>query len=359
MKMELIYAKYSNNRRKKFQIKTAIYKELDKKIVNKVAIYDEGIEHLKNIEQNYISLCNEYKNCKINQCMKREKNSLSFKYEEGITFDKLLLKLLEYNELEKFIDKLFWYKELLKDFSFKKLDKFYFTKEFKNIFGDEYDKGLQNYDTLKVSNIDMNFDNIVMDDDKITIIDYEWVYTFPIPIDYIIYRAILTFYNSNYNFIKNKISFNEILRIMNIEEFSEIYGEKIHKTFQYYVLAEKENMPKDYMSNYEKKIVDMRDLDGCIRCIENAENFTAWIDELNKQIKAKEDYIEERNKQLIGSQEYIDILQQQLTGLKEYVKILKQQQINNLQQYAENLKKQQLELDYKIAMLQGELTNET
>ena len=47
----------------------------------------------------------------------------------------------------------------------------------------------------KEMNIDMSFDNIITDqtDNKYKIIDYEWVFPFPIPVKFVIYRAVVCF----------------------------------------------------------------------------------------------------------------------------------------------------------------------
>lgn len=47
----------------------------------------------------------------------------------------------------------------------------------------------------KEMNIDMSFDNIIKDqtDSKYKIIDYEWVFSFPIPVKFVIYRAVSAF----------------------------------------------------------------------------------------------------------------------------------------------------------------------
>ena len=44
---------------------------------------------------------------------------------------------------------------------------------------------------LGVTNLDLNFDNVFIDGDIYRIADYEWVMPFPVPLDFMLYRALL------------------------------------------------------------------------------------------------------------------------------------------------------------------------
>ena len=65
---------------------------------------------------------------------------------------------------------------------------FYKTPEFVKVFGNVSQEG-----TLScsgISNIDLVPANILIDNDRISVIDYEWTFRFPIPGNFIIYRMI-------------------------------------------------------------------------------------------------------------------------------------------------------------------------
>lgn len=47
---------------------------------------------------------------------------------------------------------------------------------------------------LKITDIDMLFDNIIVKDNNWTVIDYEWSFQFPIPVKFVIYRTLAYWY---------------------------------------------------------------------------------------------------------------------------------------------------------------------
>lgn len=367
--MDLIYVKYSNNRKREFQLKTAFYKDNDFIRVEKRNIYEEGKEHILNIEKNYYKMIGQYKNFIINKCL-IEDEIINSEYEEGTNFNKLLLNKVNNNDIQGFNNDLMWFKSLIMDFSEENLIDFYYTPEFIEIFG-EYGQEFEKFKSLKISNLDFNFSNILINGERVKLIDYEWVFEFPIPIDFIIYRAITNFYFENYSILKNKVKLEEIVELMGIEVFLEKYSQDMFNKFDMYIKGSTFNNPKDIFHKYVKESFDFRQLDVCIKIITNESNQNRWIEdlniqitnkesyvkELNSQLEAKENYISELNKQVSSSQEYIKVLEQQLNGLREYVEILKEQQLNSLKEYAEILKKQQIDLDNKIVVLRNSLNN--
>lgn len=367
--MDLIYVKYSNNRKREFQLKTALYKDNDFIRVEKRSIYKEGKKHILNIEKNYYKMICQYKNFIINKCLV-EDEIINSEYEDGNNFNKLLLNKLNSNDIQGFTSDLMWFKSLIMDFSEENLIDFYYTPEFIEIFG-VYGQAFQKFKSLKISNVDFNFSNILINEERVKLIDYEWVFEFPIPIDFIIYRAITNFYFENYNMIKNKVKLKSIVDLMDIGVFVEKYSEDMVSKFDVYIKGGGSNKPNHIFKQYIKESYDFKQLDNCIEVITNEISKNRWIDdlniqisakesyikELNSQVEAKENYINELNKQVTSSQEYIKVLEQQLNGMEEYVKILKQQQLSGLQEYAEILNKQQRDLNNKIAMLQNNLNN--
>lgn len=64
------------------------------------------------------------------------------------------------------------------------------TEKFKEVFGDvTLPDGLM---AREYSNIDLIFENVILGD-KYTIIDYEWSFGFPVPVEYIMFRSVFTF----------------------------------------------------------------------------------------------------------------------------------------------------------------------
>ena len=88
---------------------------------------------------------------------------------------------------------------------YEKTEEFQMTADFRDIFGEpDLPAGLP---AAKNADIDLIFQNILEQDGLWHVIDYEWTFPFPIPIKYILYRAIF-FYAHQNEFRKSRL-FNE------------------------------------------------------------------------------------------------------------------------------------------------------
>lgn len=65
------------------------------------------------------------------------------------------------------------------------------TDAYRKIFGDVSVSGAAK--SLQASNLDMTLGNLILQDDKIYCIDYEWVFDFPIPLDFLKVRCFEVF----------------------------------------------------------------------------------------------------------------------------------------------------------------------
>lgn len=64
------------------------------------------------------------------------------------------------------------------------------TEAFYKIFGRMQDKNKMSFDCIKTGLLDLNLDNIIVSKKNYYLIDYEWTFKFPIPIKYILFRAL-------------------------------------------------------------------------------------------------------------------------------------------------------------------------
>jgi len=202
--MKLLFTKYSRDRKDEYKIKTCIYEDdYGKKIVTKEALSESAKNHIKNIYNNYFLLQKFYKNLKVNKPEIRD-GMLLLEYEDGNTLSHLLLEAIKNNDKERIYEILDLYKNIIIGFDENNHIDFYYTNEFNKNFGENI-RGLEGCKSLKVSNLDLNLDNIIIDKNKIVIVDYEWVCTYPIPIEFILYRNIMVFYNFNHDIINDDI----------------------------------------------------------------------------------------------------------------------------------------------------------
>lgn len=246
----VIYSKYSNERNRRFQIRTDIIKNEEIRYVQKIALTQTSYKHLNNMYENYLIMTKNFyldESVEIVKCTKVRDNILKFDYVEGCTLSQKISSLIENDRYDLAIDVVKDFKEKIENINY--ISEFEITDDFINIFGEiELPKGLK---ASSLSNIDVIFSNIILNDEKWYFIDYEWIFNFKIPINFILYRALF-----DYN-VHNDMKFNEnIYNLLGITDFEIILYHKMEYNFQRYVCSE----PRlDSFYNLMKKKVHYRD----------------------------------------------------------------------------------------------------
>lgn len=230
--MNKLFIKYSRDRKIQYQIKTEIRKHQDITEVAKSAIYPQGKKHLEGMFSNYQILKEKYTSMNVATCEKKEEE-LIFEYIKGETLDSLLIeqvsnKKVFFQLMEKYlrcVDEL------------ETID-FIATKEAEDIFGDSIYQ-INGIKACKIANIDLVFDNVIVHDDIMTIIDYEWVFNFPIPKEFIIYRAIVQFFFRNEGKLDNYINLDELFEYAKIDKTRLSIYDRMNDSFYRYVFIDK------------------------------------------------------------------------------------------------------------------------
>ena len=186
--MKTVYAKFSNERDRRFDIRTEITNtEFGKKTVRKYPETAEATGHINDLDRIYKGLSELYKDTgiSVNRC-KAEKDYAEFEFLEGITLEEKLDTLLEKGETEQLETLLFTYIDVVKKIHEK--EAFHKTEEFVQVFGDVQLK--PELKSAVLSNIDFVPANIILEQKKVSVIDYEWTFFFPVPSQFIVYRMI-------------------------------------------------------------------------------------------------------------------------------------------------------------------------
>ena len=119
-------------------------------------------------------------------------NSLYYDFLKEKSYEILILEAVENNDKDRFFKLLEDAHDALFYNSFE-TDK-YATEEFLEIFKEKSDI---KFHCHQISNIDLIFSNIFLIDGEFVAIDYEWIYDFPIPLEFIFYKIIsYHFYSS-------------------------------------------------------------------------------------------------------------------------------------------------------------------
>lgn len=189
--METIYFRSAMLRKKEFQLKTRIVREGGRAYVIKEAIYPEGIRHIASTYANTEQVKALYEENMVCEAEYRDEK-LIVPFYNGRTLKQELEQCLKEGNEQGFCSLMYLWKQLVsgKD---ENSCQFYRTDGFAKIFGEVPE--LLGKKATAVSNVDCTCDNIFMlEGGQIKILDYEWVYAFPIPVDFVWYRVLRLFH---------------------------------------------------------------------------------------------------------------------------------------------------------------------
>ncbi|MCR5474888.1 MAG: class I SAM-dependent methyltransferase [Lachnospiraceae bacterium] len=203
-----IYAKYSNERSEDFRVCTLISRtsDADKEVV-KTALSTHANPHIDHLSESLSDLVDLFGDtglvpvgCRLVRGVERTmfagtsskaKDSVIFDYASGTTLEDHLNRLEDaedYEAIEEVID--IYCRKL---YGCRNITEFRRSSGFDTVFGKREFK--KKYKAVSNCDLDMIFSNIVLDGDdpkegKWTVLDYEWVFDFQIPIQFVIFRAI-------------------------------------------------------------------------------------------------------------------------------------------------------------------------
>lgn len=237
------YVKYSNDRAGKYEMSTQIIETSSGKVVRKKALNEQAREHIQNMARFSRLLQERYEGSGllINPCSVAENGEYAeFPFEKGTTLEELLDECLEREDMEEFYRLFDRYLELIS-------------------YGEE--KEIADYDLI--------FANILVDEERWTVIDYEWSMEKQISTREIAFRAIYCYVLEEEK--RNKLNLDLILQKLGVtQQMAEEYQQK-EKEFQKLVTGKRKSMgeiraamgtyavdAKQLMERHLQKILDER-----------------------------------------------------------------------------------------------------
>lgn len=230
----ILYTKYSIDRAPKFAIHTDIMENEDGRYVQKKPIYEEGMDHIRHIYHSFCELSQCYRDTKISfNKSQLYSDRIQIEYLDAPTLQEKLDQYLYAGQIDELEKVFFRYIHLIQEINGCK--DFYMTPEFKEVFGDVLiPEGTK---CGPVTDVDMILANVMLVGDKWELIDYEWSFEFPIPVNYLIYRIIFNY--GDISTARSKIRDLDLYTKCGIsEEEKEIYRQ-MEENFQHYVLGER------------------------------------------------------------------------------------------------------------------------
>ncbi|MFA5324278.1 MAG: hypothetical protein WC373_16505 [Smithella sp.] len=319
--MDAIYAKYSRYRLPEFQMATIIYREDGKLFSKKTALTPKAQEHVRQIYDNFCTLKESWGHVKIADA-KIKDEEIFFEYINGESFNSKLLQSVLKRDKEEFLNLLRKYTQFINGLDSFKVDHFKACDEFLGIFKQSVE--LRDVTCLRITNIDLVFDNIfLLGKNEYAIIDYEWVFRFPVPTEYIIYRSVMYF--SRYReYLQNFIDIDEIFDYLQIDKQKvEIFGQ-MENSFMEHVagkktlncLSQKYIKTTNSLLDIEQKAVDAlrQTLVDCERRLSETESVLADRD---RRLSEATCVIEDRERQLCHRKEIVAATENQLREAKD------------------------------------------
>lgn len=243
---DVVFAKYNRERRKEFRVSTIIRKKNNKYIVEKCPLNTNAFMHVANLKKNEDLWCvpNEKLN-KVEGVVTKD-GIYRAPYILGKTLDEIMYSYRFFSEdfvkmVKKFLDLYFTVSENF-------LLPFEKTEDFVLVFGN---LDVKDAKCCKVTNIDMLFSNIIIDaHNNAFVFDYEWVFDFPIPYQYISWRAAKEIYYKYLVYLKGKLSVNEYYNNLGFSDSDICLYNKMEKSFGEYVCGK--DRCEVYTDNYIK-----------------------------------------------------------------------------------------------------------
>lgn len=242
---ETIYSKYSNDRATEYELRTDILESSDGKVVRKIPLTKEAIEHVKKMEKTYIRLKERYEGSglTINPCVYSKEGYAEFPFEKGTTLEEKMDSCLACNDKEAFQRLFTRYWELVS----------YRNPQF----------------TGNVVDYDLTFANILVEGENWTLIDYEWSTEEEIEDKEVAFRAVYCYLLAEEK--RNQIDLDAIMDQLGVtEEEAEEYRRK-EALFQKKVTGKRLSMgeirallgtyavdPKKLMEEHLQEILDKR-----------------------------------------------------------------------------------------------------
>lgn len=228
--MKTVFTKYSNERNPLFSIKTTIVKTDDGKFqVRKYPMTENACSHIEKMLVNSEKINKTYADGGFCAApVKSVDGGIAFEYIEGVALDEELELAYKNDDMQSVMQIINDFKERLT--GLKEAKPFIRTKEFDNIFGSVYLP--DGFLATDFTCLDLAFGNLIVNDKGINIIDYEWCFDFPIPIEYLVYRALNLYLIING---KNKLIEKDIYSFLGFDKRVRDSFDKMEKNFQKYV----------------------------------------------------------------------------------------------------------------------------
>lgn len=190
----IVFAKFSTQRRESLRIRTDVLVDGRGAFsIRKSPIAAEGQTHVDGICRHGETLSRLCAGTRLsaNRCERRQ-GAAELEFIAGPTLADLALGHLDRGERAAFLDLMAEYFRTVRPLA---TEDFRPTAEFRATFGRvRLPAGLK---SAPATDVDLILPNLIVCDGRWHVIDYEWTFDFPIPVDYVLYRTLRYLYSYN------------------------------------------------------------------------------------------------------------------------------------------------------------------
>lgn len=282
--VQIKFVKYNKTRRECFQTKTSILEEDGTRYVEKAALTMEGAPHIWSFASNYGLLAKQHRGLKfVKPEISMDRLSARFPYLTGDTIAERLGQEIRGGRAP--VDAILESMKYLFDVPLEYTQPFHVTPEFTEVFGEAQWIGNRENKvrsiTYIISNVDALFDNIMIMKDGLYCLDYEWVFQFPVPMDFIKYRILYYFYEK-YNSLMGYDTCEHFLAEFEITAEAFKGYAAMERCFQDYVHGENQ---KIYLENF---IVETKGAKEFAKLDRELEHTREHVNHLKMQLKERD-----------------------------------------------------------------------
>ncbi len=325
-----IFMKVNQHYKPEYQTVTSIIEENSRKTVLKQGTK----QHLENMIWGYHEVSKYFPNVKFCDA-KLRKDGIEFSYIQGKTLTELYYEAVERNDKIEFLKLIHKHLFFLETIS-ENIDYFQPSQEFQKYFGVCEDYDWKKIKALKQCAFDCTSNNLILNENQVYYVDYEYCFSFPVPVSLYKFHCIQSLYCNNPE-IERFIPFSEVAKELELDIELSI----LEKWKQYFISElEDSNSSEKLKWNYLKKTIDYQFTYEKIQKLFYLEKGISWYEENTPIWKA---YIQRLEKQIQTQDEGLKWYQENVPIWKDYIDKLEtqiQSQTKELEDYYENNKNQ-------------------
>lgn len=240
---QTLFVKYNRTRKPQYQIRTSIIEEDGVRYVEKTPLCPEGEFHIRSLVKKREALFAQNLKIKVLEPMfSEEAVCVRFRFLQGETLAERLAKRIQAGEPAAAV-----LEEGLAISPGQPDKAFVPTDEFRRVFGEAPEIDDRSF---SVSNVDGLFENLMITQDGTWVMDYEWVFDFPVPFGYLKYRILYYFYER----FKSSFGWQDIYAFFDLfgmnEDLCKQYG-AMEENFQTFVHGDSS---QGYLRRYQQPV---------------------------------------------------------------------------------------------------------